>query len=228
MLLAIESTAGAGSLALYQEKQCVATLDEPDGHRLAERLSIMVEQLLGEASISYRDVKSIVASRGPGSFTGVRIGLALARGLAMAIDCPVRGVNTLDALYAAACQTANVSGECLILVDARRGEWYAQRFASNGRAEATPVLINHAQLAALSLPEALITNNAGLLAEVTEETAFSRLPVTEIHPHAKWLGLSAVATSTLPEGREPDTEEDSARPLYVRPPDAALPSRPML
>jgi tRNA threonylcarbamoyladenosine biosynthesis protein TsaB len=95
-----------------------------DGEVLGERRSTAVrvladvDELLAEAGLSPRDVSKVAVGTGPGSFTGTRIGLAAARGLALALDVPVAGVSTLDALGAGAPGAVPV-------IDARRHEVFA-------------------------------------------------------------------------------------------------------
>ena len=95
-----------------------------DGDVLGERRSSAVrvladaDELLTGAGLSPRDVSALAIGTGPGSFTGVRIGLAAARGLALALDVPVAGVSTLDALAAGALEAVPV-------IDAKRKEVFA-------------------------------------------------------------------------------------------------------
>jgi tRNA threonylcarbamoyladenosine biosynthesis protein TsaB len=92
-----------------------------DGRLLSERTSeprallVAVDELLREAGASPGDLGALVVGTGPGSFTSTRIGLAVARGLALALDLPVAGVSTLDAL-------ASASSDALPVIDARRRE----------------------------------------------------------------------------------------------------------
>lgn len=90
----------------------------------------MIDECLGEAEVTGRELDGILALRGPGSFTGLRVGLATALGLHQATQAPATGASTLACLAAA----APVSGRrVLAAVEALRGEWFVQRFiASDG------------------------------------------------------------------------------------------------
>lgn len=104
------------------------------GH--AELLIGMIDEALEHLNISYKDLTRIGVTTGPGSFTGVRVGLSAARGLALALDIPVVGVSTLQAL-ASGC---NASSAKLVVQDAKRGEFYAEFFDENGISKDGPIL----------------------------------------------------------------------------------------
>ncbi|MEP3265725.1 MAG: tRNA (adenosine(37)-N6)-threonylcarbamoyltransferase complex dimerization subunit type 1 TsaB [Hyphomicrobiales bacterium] len=104
------------------------------GH--AEVLIDMIDEALGQLDLSYQDLTRIGVTTGPGSFTGVRVGLSAARGLALALDIPVVGVSTLEAL-ASGCDMTSAK---LVVQDAKRGEFYTQFFDENGASKEGPLL----------------------------------------------------------------------------------------
>jgi len=89
-----------------------------EGGHAAQRALVLIDEVLARGACEARDIAQIVVGCGPGSFTGLRIGIATARGLALALDRPCVGVSTLEALAAGA-------PGCVALVDARRGELFA-------------------------------------------------------------------------------------------------------
>ena len=101
----------------------------------AERLMPAIAELLGRNGLTYSHLTRIAVTTGPGSFTGLRIGLSAARGLGLALDVPVVGVPSLLALSLAA------KGPVAVLVDARRGEAYVQRFSAPGIAETEALVV---------------------------------------------------------------------------------------
>ena len=126
-LLAIETATESCSVALL----CGDTLrdvSELAPRRHAERVLPMAEQLLAEAGLSRRQLDVIAVGRGPGAFTGVRLAVSLAQGLALALDIPVVAVSSLAALAMEAPADAT---RILALLDARMGELYAGAFARN-------------------------------------------------------------------------------------------------
>lgn len=113
----------------------LASRSQPVKTSHARRLLFLMEDLLGEAAVAPVDLTSIVVGRGPGTFTGVRLGVAVARAAALSLDIPVSGVTTLSALAAEA--IAGGAGDGLTLVvpvtDARRGEVFATVYAAEPR-----------------------------------------------------------------------------------------------
>lgn len=150
-ILAIETATEACSVALLHGD---ALLDRSElaPRRHAELVLPMAEELLAEAGITRRQLDAIAVGRGPGAFTGVRLAISVAQGLALALDIPVLPVSSLAAL---AMQAPNSGTAILAAIDARREEIYAGtfRFGTDGLAEP---LDRERVIAAsdLSLPEA--------------------------------------------------------------------------
>lgn len=97
----------------------------------AERLMPMLEEMLAVAGIGWRDLACIGVGTGPGNFTGVRISVAAARGLALALGIPAVGVTALEA------QALGTSGPVVSSLDARKGALYVQAFGPQGAAVIT-------------------------------------------------------------------------------------------
>jgi tRNA threonylcarbamoyl adenosine modification protein YeaZ len=135
-LLAIDTAASRLQLALLRGESVDVSVDEiAQGH--AEILFDRIAALLARNGIEYADLTRLAVTTGPGSFTGLRIGLSAARGLALALGIPVIGVPSLTAISLAAS-----AGELVfVLLDARRNEAYFQRFAGPGAPETAPELL---------------------------------------------------------------------------------------
>jgi tRNA threonylcarbamoyladenosine biosynthesis protein TsaB len=127
-LLAIETATEACSVALLHG-DTVIDRSELAPRRHAELVLPMAESLLAEAGISRRQLDAIAVGRGPGAFTGVRLGISMAQGLGLALDVPVATVSSLAAL---ALEAAPGDGPVLALIDARMGEIYAGAFRIDG------------------------------------------------------------------------------------------------
>ena len=164
----------------------------------AERLAPMVAELLAKGGVSYRDLTLIGVGTGPGNFTGVRISVAFARGLALSLGIRAIGVTRLEAL------AFGLPRPVTVLDDARRGMVYAQRFGtgSEGAALVLPIDAGHFD-GALAGPGAALIG----LAAVAQTT-----PLVE--------AIARIAASRS------DTPQPPPSPFYLRSADAAPPSDP--
>jgi tRNA threonylcarbamoyladenosine biosynthesis protein TsaB len=197
-VLAFDSCLGACSAALLDESGPIAARYEEMPRGQAERLVPMVEEVRVEAGLAWSALDLICVTVGPGSFTGVRIGLAAAQGFALAADLPILGLTTLEALACAAPPDRPV----LALIDARRGQLYAQPFA--------PGLEPLAQPQALAPEQALALAPAGAV-------VIGKMGSDPIFPDARVFGRLAFARAGEARRGAPP------RPLYLRGADAKLP-----
>ena len=129
-ILALESSALAASAALWEDGKCVGLYLLNCGLTHSETLLPMAEELLRRSGKSMAEVGLVAVARGPGSFTGIRIGVATAKGLSWGGEKPCCGVSTLEAM---AWQGAHLDGRLLCCVmDARRGQVYNGLFRAEG------------------------------------------------------------------------------------------------
>jgi tRNA threonylcarbamoyl adenosine modification protein YeaZ len=127
VLLGIDTAAPRLALAILRDGDRVETLIEDMATGQAERLFPALDELLGHSGVTYKDLTRIAVTTGPGSFTGLRIGLSAARGLGLALNIPVLGIPSLLAL--------SLRAQCdpvAVLLDAKRGEAYFQTFSGPG------------------------------------------------------------------------------------------------
>lgn len=186
------------------------------GH--AEALPGLVVEALEKAGISYGDLERIVVTVGPGSFSGVRVGLSMARGLAVVLKIPVVGVSTLRAI-AASDDGADLSAARLVAIDAKRGEVYAQLFRDGQSPDAQPIavalqedlgeIIDRIEVETGTIR--LIGSGAALLAR--QETALASLYCPDGPVRPDIAALCDLGSALVPDGFPP-------KPLYIRPPDA--------
>lgn len=146
-VLAFDSSAAHCAAALLLPDRVVQRL-EPMEKGQAERLIPLLEEVLAEGGIGWRDLKAIAVGTGPGNFTGVRISVAAARGLSLGLGIPAIGVTRLEAL------AYGLPRPLRVIEDARRGEVYVQDFTEDGSG-----LAELDRAAGLS-PHALTTGNA--------------------------------------------------------------------
>ncbi|WP_264560319.1 tRNA (adenosine(37)-N6)-threonylcarbamoyltransferase complex dimerization subunit type 1 TsaB [Flavobacterium sp. N2270] len=128
-ILSIETATKNCSVALSNEGKTVALKEVADQNfSHAERLHVFIEEILKENNITYKDLSAIAISKGPGSYTGLRIGVSSAKGLCYALNIPLISIDTLTSL---AKQIKIEEGIIIPMIDARRMEVYAAFFNSN-------------------------------------------------------------------------------------------------
>ena len=129
ILLSFDTSAGTASAALMRDERVLGQASLTDGNRHSEVLLSMAERLLEENGLSPASVDVFCCTTGPGSFTGVRIGVATVKGLAFGRDVPCIGVSALEALA----QTLSGTESLLCpVMDARRNQVYSALFRSGG------------------------------------------------------------------------------------------------
>lgn len=127
-LLAIDTATEQCSVALSYGSHCIHRgIQTPRGH--AQLVLPMVQELMAEAGLSFTQLHAIAFGRGPGAFTGVRIAIGVAQGLAFATDLPLLPVSDLAAVAQQAAATVPVGAQILVCMDARMGEVYTGLFA---------------------------------------------------------------------------------------------------
>lgn len=128
-ILNIETATKNCSVALAKEGKTICCKEiAEEGYSHAERLHVFIEEIIKEAGIKWNDLSAIAVSQGPGSYTGLRIGVSAAKGLCYALDVPLIAVDTLQAL---ASQVVLSDGLIIPMIDARRMEVYSAIFAPN-------------------------------------------------------------------------------------------------
>jgi tRNA threonylcarbamoyladenosine biosynthesis protein TsaB len=195
---------------------------ERPGH--AAQLLALAAELLGEAGLTFRDVDRIAVGVGPGTFTGLRIGVATARALAQSAQAELVGVSTLRALALAAEPAAGrvgTDGGVLAVIDARRGEVFAAGWR-DGRPVFQPAALAPAELAGRVAAEGrswLAVGDGALRFREDLEGAGCTVPDDGAEQH----GVSARAICRLALEAPEGTARDLVVPDYLRPPDAVLP-----
>jgi tRNA threonylcarbamoyladenosine biosynthesis protein TsaB len=187
---------------------------ERPGH--ATRLLGLVDEALAAVGLELGELDRLGVGVGPGSFTGLRIGIATARALAQAADLPLAGVSTLDALAAAAADELEPGRAVLAVIDAGRGEGFAAGFR-DGRALAAAAALGPDGLAALAATlEAPVAVGGGAVRfQAQLRAAGAAVPPAEspLHrPDGRHLCRLAAAAETA--------DRDAVLPQYVRAPDA--------
>ena len=209
-VLGIETSSRRGTVALVEGGRLVVAraTETPGGH--APHLLPMLESALAEAAWSRNSIDRIAAGLGPGSFTGIRVGVALAQGVALGLGRPIVGVCSLQAM--ARVVPASVPGTRCALVDARRDEVFCAEYDASGAERKEPRAVARREVAAwLAGIEATVVIGE-IAATLDLATSIYRDALTDL-PHAAGVALTA-------EGLEGAVEGGPLDAIYVRPADA--------
>ncbi len=135
LLLLLETSSEVCSVALARDEKLLSIRESREKKSHAAWLTVFIEEILKEQNISAADLDAVVVSKGPGSYTGLRIGVSTAKGLCYATDKPLIAINTLDALASGVKKERldQSTDDFLLcpLIDARRMEVYAAVFDKN-------------------------------------------------------------------------------------------------
>jgi tRNA threonylcarbamoyladenosine biosynthesis protein TsaB len=215
-VLAIDTALGACSCGVLDTDHggMIATESLPMVRGHAEALMPLVARVIAAAHLSLVEIDRVAVTVGPGSFTGLRVGVAAGRGIALASGKPAVGVTTL-AVYAAPYLTHDDTTPLMAAIDARNSNVFAQLFGPGGRSVMAPRLISIAEAvrAAASGSARLVGSAADSIAAAWP--AHQPLPPvvdTQSAPSIEWVARLGAATTadatTIP------------KPLYLRAPDA--------
>ena len=127
-ILAFETSAKAASVALLEDDRLVGEIYQNTGLTHSQTLMVMAQDLLNQCNVKVGDIQALAVANGPGSFTGVRIGVAAAKGFAWGAQLPCYGVSTLEAM---ACSLGIWQGYVCPVMDARRSQVYNALFYVN-------------------------------------------------------------------------------------------------
>ena len=213
-VLAIDTALGACAAAVLDSERGAILSSESDamvrGH--AEALMPLIARVMDAGRCEFADLDRIAVTVGPGSFTGLRVGISAARGIALAVGKPSIGLSTLSAL--AAPHVAARSGEAIIAaLDARNEQVYFQVFAPDGTTIAAPRLDRvRAAVRAVPVGPTVITGSAAELV-ATHWPSGSPSPRLETRaaPDIGWV--ARLGAAAIDEGTPP-------KPMYLRRPDA--------
>ena len=207
-ILALESSAVSASVALTEDDKLIAQSFQNCGLTHSRTLLPMAEALLANCGVSLSEVDAFAVAHGPGSFTGVRIGVATVKGLALGTDRPCVGVSTLEAM---AWGARSLGGSLCCVMDARAGQVYNALFEVDGL-----------------MPRRLCDDRALKMTELSEEIGEAPYFLvgdganlcynTIKDSYATGFGVAAAALPLIREGRTCTPQELDA--FYLRRPQA--------
>ena len=224
IILALETATMCGSVALVDGNRCLAEFSLQTGETHSRRLLAGIDHVLQESGIGWPEIDAVAVSLGPGSFTGLRIGLATAKGLAMAGGVKLIGVGTLDGLAA----QLHAAGKILIcpVLDARKKEVYCCFYRCDNlgiprRLGDYQVISPETLCARIDEPVLLLGDGAELYDGLFREKLADLLKNVPAHvyfPRAAAIGLLALDKWRGKGFLDPA----EAIPIYIRPSEAEL------
>ena len=218
LILAFETTAKAGSVALLEDHKLLAESYQNTGLTHSQTLMVMAEDMLKAAGKTMADVNAVAVAEGPGSFTGVRIGVAAAKGLAWGAELPCYGVSTLESM---ALTLGAYQGYICPVMDARRSQVYNALFYVNrgivervceDRAIALSDLAG--ELKTLDGPIFLVGDGSNLTYNTLMDTIPSLVLPPEHRMHQRASGVALAAAAKIAAGDPGDAA--SMTPNYLR------------
>lgn len=224
LILGMDTSMSACSVALIASGGTVAHASEEMTRGQSEALAPMIDRVM--TGHDYEDLSAVAVTRGPGAFTGLRIGLAAARGLALTIDKPCLGLSTFDVLSFQVMQNTDVNipsdGIVVIAIETKRDDFYIQAIGQDGSFVVPPTaMISNDIRASLPTDRPLFIAGDGRIRLHQElgpdGPAMCEVP-NVILPDAAMLAKCAQAFIEAPD-------DAPASPLYLRPPDVTMPKK---
>ena len=201
LLLAIDTSSSLVSVALLMGKRNVRFREQEMERGQGEALIPMIQELFESAHLTMKDLTGVAVAVGPGSFTGVRIGIATARAIAMALNIPVYGVTNFEAY------SYSLLKPVTVVLDSKRDDYFVQKFDVNGVAVDAPKIATGKQLKK-ALPFVVVGSGANKLAgEIGCKV------LNKISPTAVSVGRVALTRLDHPM---------PASPLYLREADVTV------
>jgi tRNA threonylcarbamoyladenosine biosynthesis protein TsaB len=201
LILALDTSANFVSIALLDEVKVLAVEEEEMQRGQAETLMPMIKGVLEQAHQQMSDVDGIAVTVGPGSFTGVRIGLAAARAFGLALNIPVFGVTCFEAW------SYRLEQSVTVVLDSKRDDYFVQSFDVSGVALDAPSIKNTQQLKEMLPFNAVGTGALKLNEEIGCKVVYRISPISIAVGR---IALSRLNNPVLPE------------PLYMRPADVTI------
>ena len=212
-ILAFETSAKAGSVALMEDGKLLAESYQNTGLTHSQTLLMMAQDLLKSCGVTPKEIDAVAVAAGPGSFTGVRIGVAAAKGFAWGGEVPCYGVSTLESMA----RNAGKTGYVLPVMDARRAQVYTALFRGTERIwedQAIALAQLAEKLAAVSEPVYLVGDGSVLCYNTLKEQIPNLVMPAEHLQHQRAAGVALAAEAAIARGDSGDAA--ALKPNYLR------------
>ena len=218
LILAFETSAKAASVALFQDGKLLGESYQNTGLTHSQTLMVMAEDLLKQCGFGPKAVTAVAVAAGPGSFTGVRIGVAAAKGLAWGLQVPCYGVSTLESM---ALGLGAYRGTVCPVMDARRSQVYNALFTAEGGqlsrvAEDRAIALSDLaeELKTAPQPIFLVGDGSELTYKTLKDTVPGLVLPMENRMHQRAVGVGLAAMVAIEAGESGDAA--AMQPNYLR------------
>ena len=196
-ILCLETSTDVCSVALFSDGRLVAFRETQEKNAHSARLTVMIEEVMQEAGLSYTSLSAVAVSMGPGSYTGLRIGAGVAKGLCYALNIPLIAVSSLESIaleIAGRIQAMQWEKSPLIvpMIDARRMEVYRAIFDARGQMikEVEAEIINETTFQSFNCPIILAGDGAAKSRALFADNP-QMIFMDNILASARWMGVPA-------------------------------------
>lgn len=228
-ILGLDTATTGCSAAVWSAGGIAAHRFEEMERGQAERLNPMVGEVMAASGLAFDDIDAVAVTVGPGAFTGLRIGLAVARAIGLAAGIPVVGITTFAALARAVPEAEAAGRTLLVAVNGKRRDVFVQLFDAGGRPLGEPGALDPgAAMETLPQGPVLIAGDGGPMlraalagCEEAGDGAGARIRFSTAMGPPDAARVAALGTQYA-SGQSPP-EAVPPRPLYIRPPDARIP-----
>lgn len=215
-ILGLETSTAVCSVGLFREGKPDLEQSLQESHIHSEKLLTLVQRVVREGELTFDQMDAIAVSIGPGSFTGLRIGLSTAKGLSYATGKPLVAVSTFEAIAEAARRQYPSTPLITVLIDAKKNEWYVGQFrVVNGRIEAlTPVEVMPFEKATAAVKA------GGLPLVVTDKVVEVRqfvgdsITVEGVYPYCRGSVVASLASGKI--NRREFSDAPTLEPMYLK------------
>ena len=224
-ILAFDTTHGFCSVSIAKEGNILSSHVIEETSKQAEMLIPTIEKVLTESALDYKDIQTISTTVGPGSFTGVRIGLAAAHGLLLATKAAFFGISALEAVAWKVKQEQNINEDLTlhVVLDARRKELFLQSFNIS-----TLKPLSAAILCDYETAESLINEKPAIIAGNGIDVIKEHLSTSHQFVGSEFLPDAESVAELAAFKLQRNEEGFPATPLYIRKPDAKIPTKKII
>ncbi len=191
-ILAIETASTYCSIGFYNGAECSYFITDTEPLNHAQKCTSLIEKTLSENQLAIHDLDAIAVSIGPGSYTGLRIGLSVAKGMAYGADLPILGIDTLEIMAnkAMAEMKSKLPDYIVSIIDARRNDIYYSIFKKNGDQllPSSAYTLEHNFLNTIPKTAKIVLIGDGAQKSLTFLEEFSNVTAEEILPEAQFMG----------------------------------------